>query len=505
MRAIEAAPPLTPSAASPSFYELLGVEPSASTDQVRMAYLKLVCCHSPANRSSMELTGLLTQAKAWHPDRVAPGKRDEAKRRFQDLAEAYMALSDSELLRMQSRWNHADCRRSAEGRREEYDVALAWEVSSAFAPPPLHPLHTSLERTGPAPYTTLDYNEERLARPESPFPGHRVPPGGYPQARLVALSQAVAPSARPDLPDPVQLGASEDLASRIEAIFAGMHDLALGGDLHHLDRSRPRHRGHSPPDHRHSHGNRVYDHAGHGNQGWNGRWPHQGDACKTARKEWTEATTERNGDRVVSFTSMQRIVTRAYIEADHLLLQAKAGRHEVKYYEDGTTKWRSSSTTIISHAVSFIPSGFNVREVTHVAFPCLQQRHRAHSPCNLEHGIARPLLTYPTHRPPSPGLPLPSPHYRTHHQHHRHRSHSVPPLALGPAHSSPPHIATRSPGGYIPGPSRHYDAYSPRFIADGGHHAHGRYGHRPGPEYGHSSPLFGGKPEWRKRERELVL
>lgn len=58
-----------------SLYEILCVEPNATMAEIRAAYLK--------------------QAKRWHPDRNA-GNKEEAERRFKDIAHAYEVLSNPE-------------------------------------------------------------------------------------------------------------------------------------------------------------------------------------------------------------------------------------------------------------------------------------------------------------------------------------------------------------------------------------------------------------------------
>ncbi|CAA7022456.1 unnamed protein product [Microthlaspi erraticum] len=61
---------------SPSYYETLGVAVNSSAEQIRRAYRKL--------------------AMIWHPDRWTkdPSCSGEAKRRFQQIQEAYSVLSD---------------------------------------------------------------------------------------------------------------------------------------------------------------------------------------------------------------------------------------------------------------------------------------------------------------------------------------------------------------------------------------------------------------------------
>nr|GMD21911.1 DnaJ homolog subfamily B member 8-like isoform X2 [Ipomoea batatas] len=61
---------------SPSYYTILGVSEGSSNEELRRAYRKL--------------------AMQWHPDKWAknPSLLGEAKRRFQQIQEAYSVLSD---------------------------------------------------------------------------------------------------------------------------------------------------------------------------------------------------------------------------------------------------------------------------------------------------------------------------------------------------------------------------------------------------------------------------
>uniref|UniRef100_A0A1J3FP73 DnaJ-like protein subfamily B member 6 n=1 Tax=Noccaea caerulescens TaxID=107243 RepID=A0A1J3FP73_NOCCA len=63
---------------SNSYYNVLGIRKDASVSDVRTAYRKL--------------------AMKWHPDRYArnPGVAGEAKRRFQQIQEAYSVLNDED-------------------------------------------------------------------------------------------------------------------------------------------------------------------------------------------------------------------------------------------------------------------------------------------------------------------------------------------------------------------------------------------------------------------------
>jgi hypothetical protein len=95
--------------------------------------------------------------------------------------------------------------------------------------------------------------------------------------------------------------------------------------------------------------------APHGHHRRHGKGGPDQEKCKTARKEWTEAKTESNGDRVVRFLRALSLFELEKKTSKCLTLfssrQTKAGRQEVTYCRDGTTRWRSESTTVISHAV----------------------------------------------------------------------------------------------------------------------------------------------------------
>ncbi|TNY24360.1 hypothetical protein DMC30DRAFT_413298 [Rhodotorula diobovata] len=129
-----------------SHYALLSLPPSATPEQIRSSYLRL--------------------AKDLHPDRAAPERRREATETFQALAEAYRVLSDPAL-------------------RTAYDATLSLSLSLPLShsaarappPPPRHP--ASPPRFDPHYGPSHSYR----AAPDpgsSPFPGFRVPPGGYP-------------------------------------------------------------------------------------------------------------------------------------------------------------------------------------------------------------------------------------------------------------------------------------------------------------------------------------
>lgn len=62
------------------YYKILGVSKTATADEIKKAYRKL--------------------ALKWHPDRVAPEKKDEAQAKFQEIGAAFDTLSDPEKKRI---------------------------------------------------------------------------------------------------------------------------------------------------------------------------------------------------------------------------------------------------------------------------------------------------------------------------------------------------------------------------------------------------------------------
>ncbi|GJN90119.1 hypothetical protein Rhopal_003118-T1 [Rhodotorula paludigena] len=138
-----------------SLYALLSLAPTATADEIRSAYLRL--------------------AKAHHPDRATPEQHAQATRDFQELARAYKTLSDPEL-------------------RKAYDRTLE-AASSAPAPlskpaPPLPRRPRSPSSSFAPSFAAYQHRHEHFT-PDSPFPGFRVPPGGYPADPLPLSASAV--------------------------------------------------------------------------------------------------------------------------------------------------------------------------------------------------------------------------------------------------------------------------------------------------------------------------
>jgi len=79
-----------------TYYDILGLEASASADEVRLAFRRL--------------------ARERHPDRALPGQRSATERDFQIITEAYNVLSDPE-------------------RRSRYDQGLASATRTNLANP----------------------------------------------------------------------------------------------------------------------------------------------------------------------------------------------------------------------------------------------------------------------------------------------------------------------------------------------------------------------------------
>ncbi|GAA5999761.1 J domain-containing protein [Rhodotorula paludigena] len=143
------------SSAPGSLYALLSLAPSAAADEVRSAYLRL--------------------AKAHHPDRAPPEQREQATRDFQELARAYKTLSDPEL-------------RKAYDRRLGLDSSAPAPLSQ---PPPPLPRRPRSPSSSFAPSPTAYQHRYEHPAPDSPFPGFRVPPGGFPADPLPFSASAL--------------------------------------------------------------------------------------------------------------------------------------------------------------------------------------------------------------------------------------------------------------------------------------------------------------------------
>ncbi|BGP25731.1 chaperone protein [Rhodotorula toruloides] len=392
-----------------SYYSLLGIDPSASTEDVRSAYLAL--------------------ARVNHPDRAPPEQREQATKRFQELARAYIVLI-----------NGTD--------REVYDRTLLEAASPdaragalvPFEPPQPRSSSSQVSRPDPPPRShTSSITENSVS-------GYRVPPGGYRRAQYAPPSRTLFPP--PDFDLNAALNPFTGLASPISSSEAHQQ---LGNLLqpsepleHALMALSLRDRDRYYLDRRYDFDDR-YGRSRPGDWEWidDGRG---GGQCKTARKEWGEIKREWNGDRV-----------------------AISGRDEVSTCADGGIRWKSESTTFLTHSSHH------------------HGRRRSHS-------HPRPLPP-PGHLPiPHHHLP-PSPHFHRHRYPHDHL-HQGYRQSYDPFYSSSPHLPDyRRPPSPLYGPHHH------------------RYGYRPGYGYGYRYPyaynslLFGRAEEVeleRKVEKERI-
>ncbi|KAJ8293778.1 putative oligopeptide transporter [Rhodotorula toruloides] len=402
-------------AMSGSYYSLLGINPSASTEDVRSAYLAL--------------------ARVNHPDQAPSEQREEATKRFQELARAYVVLSDP-------------------ASREVYDRTLLAPASPGaqagalvpFEPPQSRSSSSQPLRPAPQPrsYTS--------SIAESSFPGYRVPPGGYPRAYHPPASQTRFPPAAFDVP--VALNPFTGLASPLSSSFSPQHAISPLQQSAPLDdalmalslRDRDRY-----------YLDRRYDFDDRYRHGRPGEWEwiddgRGGGPCKTAKKEWGEVKREWNGDKV-----------------------AISGKDEVSTCADGGIRWRTESTTVVTHS-------------SHHSHH--HGRRRSHS-----HPRPLPLLSPPGHLPLPHHHRPPSPHFHRHeypHAPHRHGYRS----SYDPFYSSSPHLLDyRRPPSPLHGFHHHRHGYRPDY----------GYGRRY--PYGYDSPLFGRGEEIeleRKVEKERI-
>ncbi len=90
------------------YYEILGVQKSASLDEVKKAYREL--------------------ALKFHPDRVPHEKKKEAEEKFKDISEAYAVLSDSNKRALYDQHGHA----GIDQRYAQEDIFKGADFSSVF-------------------------------------------------------------------------------------------------------------------------------------------------------------------------------------------------------------------------------------------------------------------------------------------------------------------------------------------------------------------------------------
>lgn len=286
---------------SGSYYSLLGINPSASTEDVRSAYLALVrlllllATDLPGFTSSNGRRGSIIRIE----HRQNSGKRrPSASRNSRAPTSCFPTVrpSPSSLL----------CHRPTlssytAASREVYDRTLLAPASPEaqagalvpFEPPQSRSSSSQPSRPAPQPrsYTS--------SIAESVFPGYRIPPGGYPRAHHPPTSQTRFPPAAFDVPAALNpfTGLSSPLSASSPRSHSGLalqqseplDDALMALSLRDRDRYYLDRRDDFDDRYRH---NRP------GDWEWidDGRG---GGPCKTAKKEWGEVKREWNGDKVV--------------------------------------------------------------------------------------------------------------------------------------------------------------------------------------------------------------
>ncbi|GAA5907487.1 hypothetical protein JCM8208_001391 [Rhodotorula glutinis] len=372
-----------------SHYALLSLAPSATPEQVRASYLRL--------------------AKERHPDRAPPELREGAKRAFQELAAAYSVLSDPVL-------------------RRECDAALAHST-----PPPPPPPPSTHPHPHPHPHPSTSTRRPSAAAPDSPFPGFRVPPGGYPRppARPLDPHQHFAPHAPLEprrarsTPQAHAVEFELDPLSGLDPLEGLLGALALG------ERRMP------------DEGPRAgWDGGREGAGAWEGwggvpSWARReggwGDGgARRQRREWREGRREANGEGF----SVQ-------------------GTEEVEHLPGGGIAWRGETVSVsCSAGYSSHPSAQHPAYPPHDPFP--------------------PPPPPPSRRAPSPAQLAfpPSPSHTQRNRSSSSLSHPAPPYALPPPSRRPPspartpshppaHLALPPAPPHRPRPPQHQHPHGP--------------------------------------------
>ena len=109
------------------YYEVLGVEKSASKEDLKKAYRKL--------------------AMQFHPDRNPDNK--EAEEKFKEAAEAYEILSDDDKRANYDRFGHAGIRGSSQGFSDINDIFSHFsDIFGCRAAPPRHAIDRRAAQVG---------------------------------------------------------------------------------------------------------------------------------------------------------------------------------------------------------------------------------------------------------------------------------------------------------------------------------------------------------------------